>query len=91
MFGGSFAGGGFTGMGARAGGIDGKGGFPAILHPNETVLDHTRGQGGSPVSVVVNIDAKGAQDSGRGAMAAVPQIRAAVVAAMNDANRRGYR
>jgi hypothetical protein len=91
IFGGSFAGGGFTGMGPRAGGIDGKGGFPAILHPNETVIDHTRGQGGNPVSVVVNIDAKGAQDSGRGAMVAVPQIRAAVVAAMNDAQRRGYR
>jgi hypothetical protein len=39
----SFDGGGFTGMGARTGGIDGKGGFPAILHPNETVLDHTKG------------------------------------------------
>jgi hypothetical protein len=41
----SYAGGGFTGMGSRSGGIDGKGGFPAILHPNETVLDHTKGQG----------------------------------------------
>lgn len=40
----SFDGGGFTGIGARSGGIDGKGGFPAILHPNETVIDHTRGQ-----------------------------------------------
>jgi hypothetical protein len=37
-------GGGYTGMGARAGGVDGKGGFPAILHPNETVVDHTKGQ-----------------------------------------------
>jgi hypothetical protein len=41
----SFSGGGYTGMGARAGGVDGKGGFPAILHPNETVIDHTKGQG----------------------------------------------
>lgn len=41
----SYDGGGFTGFGSRSGGIDGKGGFPAILHPNETVLDHTRGQG----------------------------------------------
>lgn len=40
----SFDGGGFTGLGSRSGGIDGKGGFPAILHPNETVLDHTKGQ-----------------------------------------------
>jgi hypothetical protein len=36
----SFAGGGFTGSGSRSGGVDGKGGFPAILHPNETVTDH---------------------------------------------------
>lgn len=38
-------GGGYTGMGVRAGGVDGRGGFPAILHPNETVIDHTKGQG----------------------------------------------
>ncbi len=40
----SFDGGGFTGSGSRSGGVDGKGGFPAILHPNETVIDHTKGQ-----------------------------------------------
>ena len=33
-------------MGSRAGGLDGKGGFLAMLHPDETVLDHSRGQGG---------------------------------------------
>lgn len=42
----SFAGGGPTGRGARAGGLDGKGGFMAMLHPNETVIDHTMGTGG---------------------------------------------
>ena len=40
----SFDGGGFTGQGSRSGGVDGKGGFPAILHPNETVVDHTKTQ-----------------------------------------------
>ena len=35
----SFEGGGFTGSGSRSGGVDGRGGFPAILHPNETVVD----------------------------------------------------
>ena len=55
----SFEGGGFTGRGARSGGMDGKGGFPAILHPNETVIDHTKGQGGG-VTIVNNIDATGA-------------------------------
>jgi hypothetical protein len=53
---GSFEGGGFTGMGSRSGGVDGKGGFAAILHPNETVIDHTRGQG-SGMNVTVNINA----------------------------------
>ena len=48
-----FEGGGFTGFGARVGGVDGRGGFPAILHPNETVIDHTKGQGQSTVRVVV--------------------------------------
>ena len=38
----SFAGGGYTGNGARFGGVDGQGGFPAILHPQETVIDHTQ-------------------------------------------------
>lgn len=37
----SFDGGGDTGRGPRSGGIDGKGGYPAILHPNETVIDRT--------------------------------------------------
>ena len=57
----TFDGGGFTGYGSRSGGIDGKGGFPAILHPNETVLDHTRGQvgpGGSQ-NYAMTIDLRG--------------------------------
>jgi len=54
-------GGGYTGLGARAGGLDGKGGFPAILHPNETVIDHTKGQGmGTTVNFNIStVDAAG--------------------------------
>lgn len=56
----SFDGGGYTGSGSRSGGIDGKGGFPAILHPNETVVDHTKGQslssGQQSVHVTVGVD-----------------------------------
>jgi len=48
-----FAGGGFTGSGGRSGGVDGKGGFNAILHPNETVIDHTKGQSQGQ-TVIVN-------------------------------------
>jgi hypothetical protein len=32
--------------------MDGRGGFPAILHPNETVVDHTKGQSMSGTSTV---------------------------------------
>lgn len=38
----SFDGGGSTGSGPRSGGMDGKGGFLAMLHPQETVVDHTK-------------------------------------------------
>lgn len=46
LFGGlfSFDGGGYTGSGSRSGGLDGRGGFLSVLHPNETVVDHTKGQ-----------------------------------------------
>lgn len=40
----SFDGGGYTGNVPRYGGVDGKGGFYAILHGNESVIDHTKGQ-----------------------------------------------
>ncbi|UXU73828.1 MULTISPECIES: hypothetical protein [unclassified Paracoccus (in: a-proteobacteria)] len=56
----TFDGGGFTGRGSRSGGVDGKGGFPAILHPNETVIDHTRGQGGIAPKITINNNAPGA-------------------------------
>jgi len=71
-----FDGGGYTGMGVRAGGIDGKGGFPAILHPNETVIDHTKGQGmGTTVNFNIStIDAAGFDellDSRRGLITSI--------------------
>lgn len=45
----SFDGGGYTGSGSRSGGVDNKGGFPAILHPHEYVIDLTKLQsGGKP-------------------------------------------
>jgi len=56
----SFDGGGTTGSGGRVGGLDGRGGFMAMLHPDETVLDHTRGQGAGG-GLTVQIDARGAQ------------------------------
>lgn len=37
----SFDGGGWTGNGARSGGLDGKGGLLAMLHPQEQVIDYS--------------------------------------------------
>jgi hypothetical protein len=53
----SLEGGGYTGNAPRMGGLDGKGGFMAMLHPQETVIDHTKGQGQEPVTVHFNISA----------------------------------
>lgn len=61
----SFDGGGFTGYGPRTGGLDGKGGFMAMLHPRETVVDHTKGQsmGGNQQQVTNNFIMQGRPDN----------------------------
>jgi len=51
----SFDGGGYTGPGLRTGGLDGKGGFLAMMHPDETVTDHTKGQRTSGPAIVQNV------------------------------------
>lgn len=56
-----FDGGGSTGNGPRSGGLDGKGGFMAMLHPRETVVDHTKGQGGGGMNGLMIVN----QTSGR--------------------------
>jgi hypothetical protein len=55
----SFEGGGHVGGRSRSAGIDHKGGVLAMLHPNESVIDHTKGQSGG-ITVINNIDASGA-------------------------------
>jgi len=51
----SFEGGGSTGNGSRTGGLDGKGGFMAMVHPKETIIDHTKGQSAGGSNVTVNV------------------------------------
>lgn len=92
----SFDGGGFTGHGPRTGGVDGRGGFYSILHPNETVLDHTRGQGrGEPQQINITIDVRGAQGNteirdmvAQGIKAGMDQLRREVPAIMIDFDKR---
>ncbi len=51
----SYDGGGYTGDGPRIGGIDGKGGMAAIVHPKETIYDHTKGQSPAMGGNIYNI------------------------------------
>ena len=89
-FGVSGDGGGYTGMGARAGGIDGKGGFPAILHPNESIIDHAKGQSmGVTVQQTINIST-GVQSTVRSELVQLlPQIAAVTRSSVADARLRG--
>lgn len=87
----SFDGGGSTGAGARSGGLDGKGGFMAMLHPQETVLDHTKGQmgvGGGSVNVIQNIQIDSRSDRAT-IMAAMGQAKEMAKAEILSSRRRG--
>lgn len=89
---GSYLGGGYTGSGSRTGGLDGAGGFPAILHPNETVIDHTKGQsiGGTVVNVTPVFNIQGGGDDVRSQiMEALPMITQSVMGAVERAAGRG--
>ena len=87
----SFEGGGFTGSGSRSGGMDGKGGFAAMLHPNESVIDHTKGQqvGGVTINQTINITT-GIQSTVRAeVMNLLPAISKASQNGVADARLRG--
>jgi len=94
-----FDGGGFTGFGSRSGGLDNKGGFPAILHPNETVIDHTKGGGAGAIVINQSVNfATGVQDTVKNeVLQLLPEIaetsKGAVLEAMNRGGnfRRGMR
>jgi hypothetical protein len=89
-------GGGYTGSGPRSGGLDGKGGFMAMLHPRETVVDHTKGQGagGTVVNQVFNISANTSDDTKRLITQTIAQASPAIInqsvgAVMNQRRRGG--
>lgn len=86
----NFEGGGYTGSGARSGGLDGKGGFMAMVHPNETVVDHTKGGGsGVVINQTINVTT-GVQQTVRTEIAQLmPKIAEASKAAVLDARKRG--
>jgi hypothetical protein len=49
----TYEGGGYTGNAPRSGGMDGRGGFMAMLHPRETVIDHARAGGGGVPNITI--------------------------------------
>lgn len=81
-------GGGYTGNGARAGGLDGKGGFMAMIHPRETVVDHTKGQGMGGVTVIQNNTFQSGVTRSE-VSALLPKMVEASKAAVLDAKRQG--
>ena len=84
----SFEGGGHVGGRSRSGGMDNKGGVLAMLHPNESVIDHTKGQSGG-ITIINNIDAGGAgADVDMKIRQAVTQATTASVATIQDLMRR---
>ncbi len=90
----SFDKGGYTGMGGGAG-IDGKGGFMAVLHPDEQVLNGSqwRSQGrnnGSSINNNIVIQATNQNDIDRRLMSALPLITDHVTnAVLNNMNSGG--
>lgn len=57
----SFEGGGITFNGVRSGGLDGKGGRMAVVHPNEKITDlEKQGMGGGSVNINFSIQANDA-------------------------------
>ena len=84
----NYDGGGYTGNGARAGGLDGKGGFMAMMHPRETVTDHTKSQGSGGVTVIQN-NTFGSGVTRAEVNAMLPKMVEATKAAVADSRLRG--
>jgi hypothetical protein len=91
---GSADGGGYTGNGPRSGGLDGKGGFMMMMHPRETIVDHTKANSGSGGDNVVinqsfNFQANGDDSVKKIIAQAAPQIAQMTKNSMLNDRRRG--
>ncbi|MFQ6552955.1 hypothetical protein AAD018_011520 [Aestuariibius insulae] len=84
----SFDGGGHTGYGPRLGGLDGRGGYLAMVHPREHIEDETRpggGRGGGSSETRVAVDVFVKDDGTLGAIARDAGAAAGAVAAQKAA------
>ena len=89
----SYDGGGYTGSGPRSGGMDGRGGRLAMIHPQETVVDHTKANSGSGEQIVINqsfnFAANGDESVKKLIAQAAPQIANMTQKQIIDSRRRG--
>jgi|9_EtaG_2_1085328.scaffolds.fasta_scaffold00350_6 methyl-accepting chemotaxis protein len=89
----SFDGGGYTGSGPRSGGMDGRGGFLAMMHPNETVVDHTKAGSSTEGNVTVvqnfHFQANGDESVKKIIAQMAPSIASMAKQSVVDARRRG--
>lgn len=86
----SFEGGGVTFNGVRSGGLDGKGGRMALVHPNEKITDLEKDSGNSgPVSVHFNISANDTKGFDQLLNDRRGMIVSMINKAINDKGRRG--
>lgn len=93
----SFEGGGHTGTGSRTGGVDGRGGFLSILHPDETVIDHTkvaasarsrREKGGVNLSVPIHLQPGVSREE---LSRILPEVQRQIISIIPDLVQRGGR
>jgi TP901 family phage tail tape measure protein len=86
----SFEGGGLTPVGSRSGGLDGRGGFTAILHPNEKVVDLTQERDERQEASYLNITYNIESGVTRNELAPILEVHARrVKGEISDALRRG--
>ena len=85
----SFEGGGITFNGVRSGGVDGKGGRMAVVHPNEKITDLEKGgDSGGAVNVSFTINAVDTQGFDQLLQSRRGQIVGMVQKAVNNVGRR---
>ena len=89
----SFDAGGYTGSQSGMG-VDGKGGFPALLHPNETVIPAggaVANSGGANVTQIINFQSTTDDTVRKQIMAFMPTFRNIAKQAVNEELARGGR
>jgi hypothetical protein len=93
-----YEGGGYTGDAPRAGGLDGKGGFPAVLHPGETVVDHRASSaraalkgGGGGAAPTINIQTGNVVQFEGANYVSMADFEAGLAKAANQGAERGHR